>query len=383
MVATARGPVSSGRRLALWGIAALVGCGETALEEEWAWELPLGQPEPVVPDDNPMSATKVELGRHLFYDRRLSGNGTQSCASCHEQGRGFADGKATPEGSTGDPVPRNAMGLTNVAYRPTLAWANPLLTRLEDHALVPLFGEFPVELGLTGVEDEVLHRLRDDPVYDDLFARAFDERDEPVAIATVVSALAAFQRTMLSYDSPYDRWAAGEADAMSEAAVRGAALFFSERAECYHCHGGFDLTNSTRTLDTPEGVPAFHNTGLYDVDGEGGYPHPNVGLVEFTQLAADMGRFRVPTLRNVEVTGPYMHDGSIGSLREVVEHYVRGGTESLAGPHPGDGADNPFKDPLIRPLLLDDSEIDDLVAFLTALTDATFLEDPRFADPWE
>lgn len=356
-------------------LAVLVGaCAEDASAQTWAWAVPEGQPPPFVPEDNAMSAAKVELGRHLFYDPRLSANGSQSCSSCHEQARGFADAETTPEGSTGDPVPRNSMGLTNVAYRSSFGWANPALVRLEEHALVPLFGEFPVELGVTGVEDAVLERLAADPAYVAMFDDAFSGR---VDIPAVVSALAAFQRTLLSYDSPYDRWVAGDDSALSPAAQRGFALFFSERAECYHCHGGFDFTNATRTADAA-GVPAFHNTGLYDVDGQGSYPPPNVGLVEFTGRNADRGRFRVPTLRNVAVSAPYMHDGSLATLDDVVRHYVRAGTERDSG----DGAGNPFKDPLIRPLDLDDADLADLVAFLEALTDESFLHDPRLADPW-
>ena len=341
------------------------GCQPDAGGESWTWTLPDGQPAPLVPEDNPMAANTVELGRHLFYDPRLSGNGTQSCASCHEQARAFSDGLATPRGSTGESVPRNAMGLTNVAYRPHFGWSNPALTRLEDHALVPLFGEFPVELGLTGVEDVVFERLAAEPRY----AALFD--GEPISVQSIVSALAAFQRTLLSYDSPYDRWLAGDDTAMSDVASRGHDLFFSERTECYHCHGGFDFTNAVRSTQNPEGVPAFHNTGLYDVDGRGAYPPPNVGLIEFTGEPQDMGRFRVPTLRNVAVTAPFMHDGSIETLRGVIAHYAEGGR-----------AHGSLTDALMRPLQLDDRDIDDLVAFLDALTDPEFLSDPALADPW-
>ncbi len=363
------------RRLLLGlGLVLVCGCSETSVEP-WVWALPEGQPHPAVPDDNPMSAAKVELGRHLFYDERLSGNGTQACGTCHEQALAFADGRALPEGSLGDEVPKNSMGLTNVAYRSSLGWANPALVRLEDHALVPLFGEFPVELGVTGFEDVVLGRLESDPTYQRLFDEAFGGTFD---VSSIVSALAAFQRTLLSYDSPYDRWVAGDDGALSEAAKRGASLFFSEKAECYHCHGGFDFTNATRTADMEVGTPAFHNTGLYDVDGQGNYPPPNVGLVEFTGEAADRGRFRVPTLRNVAVSGPYMHDGALQTLEDVLQHYVRGGTQTQSG----DGAENPYKDALIRPLDLNADEVADLVAFLESLTDSAFLEDPRLADPW-
>lgn len=361
-------------RALLLGAVLLGGCAEDSVEA-WVWELPEGQPAPHVPGDNPMSAAKVELGRHLFYDPRLSANGTQSCSTCHEQARGFADGDVTPEGSTGEAVPRNSMGLTNVAYRSSFGWSNPALLRLEDHALVPLFAEFPIELGLTGAEDEVLARLGEEPIYVELFGEAFGGR---IDVPGIVSALAAFQRTLISYDSPYDRWIAGEDDALSASAQRGFDLFFSERAECYHCHGGFDFSNATRTADMTVGVPAFHNTGLYDVDGEGSYPVPNVGLVEFTGLDADRGRFRVPTLRNVAVSAPYMHDGSLATLEDVLQHYIRGGTLRESG----DGAENPHKDGLIRPLSLDEGDVADLIAFLEALTDEAFLQDPRLSDPW-
>lgn len=270
------------------------------------------------------------------------------------------------------------MTLTNVAYRTTLAWSNPALVDLESHALVPLFGEFPVELGLTGFEAEVFARLEADPVYPMLFADA----GLPITTGAVVSALASFQRTLLSYESRYDRWVAGDTDALSQSEQRGAELFFSEAGECYHCHGGFDFTNDVRTADLPAGTSAFANTGLYNVEGTGRYPAPNVGLVEFTGIAQDTGRFRVPTLRNVAVTGPYMHDGSVETLEGVVRHYVRGGSLHEHGPRAGDGAENQYKDSLIRPLELDDSDVADLVAFLGTLTDERFLEDPRHSDPW-
>src|SRR5690606_26640505 len=136
------------------------------------------------------------------------------------------------------------------------------------------------------------------------------------------------------------------------------------RAECYHCHGGVDFTNATRTVDHPAGVRAFHNNGLYNLDGDGAYPPENTGLYEFTQESDHMGRFRVPTLRNVAVTAPYMHDGSIARLSDVVAHYVAGGRSIAEGPLAGDGRASPLKDPLVFPLELTDEEQAALVAFL-------------------
>ncbi|MCK8503835.1 MULTISPECIES: methanobactin export MATE transporter MbnM [Myxococcus] len=349
----------------------------------YAWSLPAGFPEPFVPEDNPMSVEKVELGRHLFHDTRLSGNGTMSCASCHEQARAFSDGKATPTGSTGDHVARNSPGLANVAYLGTYTWANPLLETLESQALVPLFNEFPTELGLTPKLEEALERLRADAKYPELFRAAFPDAEEPVSQGSIVKALASFQRTLLSGNSPYDRYLQGDNAALSRSARRGMELFFGERAECYHCHSGRHLSNSFRAKDTKPQVAQFFNTGLYDLDGKGAYPPDNPGLFEFTHDALDHGRFRVPQLRNVELTAPYMHDGSIPTLEAVIEHYTSGGRNVTEGPLAGDGRNNPNKDPLVRPFELSDEEKQDLIAFLKSLTDTDFTTDPRFSNPWK
>ncbi len=363
---------------------ALIGCGDddAAPVEAWDWAVPAGLPAPVVPEQNPMSREKVRLGRLLFYDTRLSVDGDMSCASCHEQARGFSDGLALPSGTTGDIVPRNAMALTNVAYRASYGWANPVLVTLEDQALVPLLGEFPIELGVSGNEREVLDRLASEATYRELFGAAFPDQPSPVTLENVAASIACFERTLLSYDSPYDRWSSGDEQAMTDAAKRGHDLFFSERAECYHCHGSTDFSNSFRSTAWPDGVHAFHNTGLYNLGHDGAYPAPNVGLIEFTGKAKDMGRFRVPSLRNVAVTAPFMHDGSIATLEEVMAHYAEGGRTIAEGAHAGVGSNNPHLDPLLVPLPLTVAEQTDIIAFLKSLTDEAFLSNPAHGDPW-
>jgi cytochrome c peroxidase len=356
--------------LTLLGVLILAaGCGPEQPRYDWA--LPAGFPEPAVPDDNPMTAGKVELGRHLFHDLRLSGNGTQACASCHLQSLAFSDGRTRPEGSTGHRIARNSPGLANVAWFSTYTWASPVLTTLESQALVPLFGEAPVELGLTHALPEVLGRLRAEPRYRELFAQAFPERDDPIHQDAIVQALASFQRTLISGASPYDRWVLGDSAALGEAAQRGHQLFLSERGECYHCHAGPTFSTSFRAKGSRQAALDFHNTGLHDVDGEGAYPPENTGLFEFTQQPEDMGRFRVPSLRNVALTAPYMHDGSIATLREVVDHYASPTARSR------------LTSPLVRPVDFTEQEREDLVAFLESLTDEAFTRDPRFASPWE
>ncbi len=351
----------------------------------WVWDLPEGFPPPVVPVDNPMTVEKVELGRHLFYDPQLSGNGTQSCADCHHQDKAFTDALAVSEGSTGEFGTRSSMALGNVAYHTTLTWANPVLVRLEEQILVPVFGEFPVELGVAGSEDEVLQRFVDDPLYAPLFADAFPEvgDDELVTWDQVIDSLACFVRSMVSWNTPYDDLAYRGELALNPAEIRGMDLFFSERLECHHCHGGPLFSGSFVTSNSAHIEQPFFNTGLYDIDGEGSYPPDNVGLFGFTGEAGDMGAFRPPSLRNVGLTAPYMHDGSIETLEEVVEAYARGGRLVSDGPYAGDGRDNPYKSPFVAGFEITEAEKADLVAFLRgALTDPVLLENPQWSDPF-
>jgi len=362
-----------------FAILLLAACSDPTSYE---WDLPPGFPEPRVPGDNPMNDFKVELGRHLFYDERLSGNQTQSCASCHLQSLAFTDGGAISLGSTGEPTPRGSMSLANVAYSATLTWANPTLRHLEDQALIPLFGEEPVELGLSGREAELLERIRAVPQYQELFPLAFPEERDPFSVGNVAKALGAFQRTILSGASAYDRYLQGDEAAISEEAKRGADLFFEEELECFHCHGGFNFSSSVDHAQNVFDQASFQNNGLYDVDGRGAYPPSNTGLYEFTTDRGDMGKFKPPTLRNIALTAPYMHDGSIEDLDAIVEHYAAGGRDVTEGPNIGDGRENPNKSIFVNGFPLDDARRAEILAFLESLTDTDFLVDERFSDPW-
>src|SRR5262245_4222830 len=207
-------------------------------QSAYEWSLPNGFPPPPVPTDNPMSAAKVDLGRHLFYDSRLSGNGKQSCATCHEQARAFTDGRARSVGSTGEAHRRGSMSLVNIAYVQALTWANPTLTRLEDQALVPMYGDHPIELGLDR-SDTWIGRLKAEPIYQRLFAEAFTGEAQAFTRDNLVKALATFERTIVSARSPYDRYHFDRDDtAISDAAKRGEVLFHSRSLSCFMCHGG-------------------------------------------------------------------------------------------------------------------------------------------------
>jgi len=164
-------------------------------------------------------------------------------------------------------------------------------------------------------------------------------------------------------------------------ALLGMELFFSERLECFHCHGGFNFTDSTTHASANVDRVGYHNTGLYNIDGAGAYPPDNTGLHDMTGKRRDMGRFKAPALRNIAVTAPYMHDGSVLTLEDAISHYERGGRLLVEGAYPGDGRRNPFKSEFIRGFELSDDERVSLLAFLDALTDQAVLTDARFSDP--
>ena len=305
-------------------------------------------PVPVIPEDNPQSAAKIELGRRLFYDTRLSATGDYSCASCHMPARAFTDGRPVGIGATGEPHTRNVPSLANVVYRPVLTWADPKLRRLEDQLLVPLLGAHPVELG--GQEDKILKVVGEDAIYRGLFAESFAGE---ITLVTLAKAIAAFERTLISFDSSWDRYRGGDENAISPEAKRGEAIFFSERTQCFRCHPAPHFTDSYKASDLPFEEIGFHDIG-FDV--------------------TDTIRVRAPSLRNVAVTGPYMHDGSVASLSDAIDLYAAGGR--------GTARDRPSKSTYVRGFVLSDIEKSELIAFLDSLTDTGFLNDRRFSDPF-
>jgi len=381
-----RGPVSSvlGASVAAMLLAMSPGAfgAEPGSSGDYQWNLPRGFPKPYVPADNPMSEAKVELGRYLFYDTRMSVNGKQSCASCHKQELAFTDGRAVGLGTTGESHSRSAMSLVNVAWNGSLTWSKPEMKSLEKQALVPMFGDHPIELGMRD-DGGFLGVVQSDATYRPLFERAFPDSGDRFTTGSVTKALASFERSIVSARSPYDRYHYGGDDqAISESAKRGEILFFNQHLSCFRCHGGFNFTDSTVSERNAGRSIEFHNTGLYNARGSLSYPAPNVGIFEFTKMPADVGKFKAPTLRNIAVTAPYMHDGSIATLEGVLDHYSAGGRTIASGPLAGTGHDNPNKDPLVGGFTITPEDRVDLIAFLESLTDEMVLHDPRFANPW-
>jgi cytochrome c peroxidase len=347
------------------------------------WHLPPGFRPPPVPADNPMSDAKVQLGRRLFYDQRMSINGKGSCSTCHLQQYGFSDQKMVAVGVTGEKHVRRAMSLANVAYFTALNWANRKVKSLEEQARTPLFGQHPVELGLPEGGVPFLKIVADDAVYRGLLHEAFPGDRGPYTFDHLTKAIASFERTLISGRSPYDRYRyQGEEAAISESAKRGEDLFFHAPLKCFRCHQGFTFGGSTVFQTIPDPNPEYLNTGLYNLSGKFSYPADNLGLYEFTNDPEDVGKFNPPSLRNVALRAPYMHDGSIATLDGVLDHYSVGGRTIANGPLAGDGSKNPNKVSWLNGFTLTAEQRKELIAFLESLTDEEFVHDPRFGDPW-
>ncbi len=287
-----------------------------------------------VPADNPLRPDAVALGRRLFLDRQLSGDGSVACATCHDPARAFAGARKVAVGVGGRTGRRNAPSLVNRGYGRSYFWDGRAAT-LEAQVLEPIVN--PLELG--GSIPAVVSRLTGEATYAAAFHVAFGRAPN---VADLARALASYVRTIVSGDSPFDDALAGASRAMPSSARRGMALFMG-RAECWLCHGGPTLTDER-----------FHNTGIAWDSSAGRFIDD--GRFGVTGRAEDRGAFKTPGLREVARTAPYMHDGSVATLEEVVAHYNRGGRP------------NPNLDRRLRPLGLTDGDLGDLVAFLGALT---------------
>ena len=332
--------------------------------------VPLGLPEVPVPADNPQNPGKVTLGRKLFNDKRFSADGTINCATCHSAEKAFTDGLKVSKGFKGQKGTRNAPTVINAAYYTTQFWDGRAAS-LEEQSKGPFIN--PVEHGLKNF-DPILETIRGDSQYTALFKKTFGTEPKDITIDHVAKAIAAFERTVISGNSPFDRYLYGkESDAMSEAAIRGLAVF-RLKGRCVDCHTigqtsaiftdnkfhnigvGFSSI-ADNLMDIVDAYRKKHESGEeLDVDILTSANISELGRFAVTLDPSDLGRFKTPSLRNVAVTGPYMHDGSMDSLEEVVEFYNEG------------GEDNPMLDGGIRPLRLTEQEKSDLVEFMKALT---------------
>lgn len=340
--------------------------GETGTSA-YVWQLPPGFPVPQVPADNPLSDAKVALGCRLFFDTQLSVTGTYSCASCHRPELAFTDGRARAVGATGDAVRRGAMTLTNVVYNAAYTWASDTMVSLEAQMQQPLFSTHPLEMGLSDRDDAWLAALARD--YANEFQQSFPAEPMPVTAGNVIKAIAAFERTLISGRSAFDRYVFdGDHAALSPAAKRGMSVFFAKRAGCADCHFGVNFAGTQTPRGQRNPIALFANTAVYDAAGKPEEPLYDAGLIEISHQVQDRGKFRVPTLRNIAITAPYMHDGSLATLEDVIDHYTQGGRQASRGTNVA-----------IQPIALTAAEKQELVAFLSSLTDAQFVE--RYSQP--
>ena len=293
--------------------------------------VPFGLQPIAWPADNPYTPEKAELGRLLYFDPRLSADGSVSCASCHAPNYAFTDALPVSTGIGRQKGLRNAPTIINGAYNTVQFWDGRAAT-LEDQAVIPLAN--PIEMGSS--REAVVKTLKSIPGYQVLFAKAFGGGD--LTIDQVAKAIATFERTVLSGNSPYDRYQAGNKKAMTPPQVRGLKVF--QKAKCDKCHKDSIFSDN-----------AFHNLGA-GIDK----PDPDLGRFAITRDPKDWGAFKTPTLRDIAETPPYLHDGSLKTLREVVDFYDKGGTLNK----------NLDKD--IKPLKLTSEQRSDLVEFLRALT---------------
>jgi cytochrome c peroxidase len=314
--------------------------GSCVYSTPYTIETPYGFPDMIMPFNNPMTVEGIALGEKLFHDKILSGDGMQACASCHLQSAAFSDTNQFSEGINGLFGDRNASTIINAGWNNSNFW-DGRVTSLEEQAHDPVVNPIEMNDNWPNVEN----KLNADDEYPTLFKNAFNI--DYIDSNHVVMAIAQFERTLISVNSKFDKYLRGETQ-LTASELGGYAIFNSEQGDCFHCHG------TQMFMDND-----FHNNGL---DEE---PFSDLGLGKVTNIVSDNGKFKVPTLRNIEFSAPYMHDGRFSNLEEVIEHYNSGGKYSST------------IDPLMKKLgvglQLTNQQKQDLVAFLKTLTDENFL----------
>lgn len=355
--------------IALFVFAIIVACNseedppkEPVVQDETPFALSYGNlPTPDLPTDNPLTVQGVELGRMLFYEKMLSADSSQSCASCHQQVDGFSDKRKFSIGVEMLPGRRQAMPIFNMAWHSNEFFWDGRATLLRDQSLLPI--EDPLEMNET--LPNVIAKLSDTEAYRDQFMRAFGS--EEINAEKMSLAMEQFMLSIVSFNSKYDKYLAGELE-LTESEERGRVLFETEYnpffpefsgADCAHCHGGANFENDQ-----------YMNNGL---DSDANFT--DLGREEVTQLPADRAKFKVPSLRNIAVTAPYMHDGRFQTLEEVIDHYNEGIQESST-------ADVTVLNTRDTGLFLTEQDKEDLINFLKTLTDETFLNEPAYQSPF-
>jgi cytochrome c peroxidase len=315
---------------------------------------------------------EIEVGHLLFFDTRLSINNTTSCATCHIPKFAFADSLTTPKGAFGDIVKRNTPTLINLADNKLFNWAHPTITSLQQQSTIPLFGKNPVEMGMDSSNNEQLKFILSDKKYQSILQSSTPK----INWAFVQDAIAAYVKTFKFYNSKYDKFLAKKAQ-LTSLEKTGMNFFFNDANKCIRCHGGKDFD----APQNPDMYP-YQNIGLYNVGENHYYGNNDNGAYDVNNDTTDIGRFKIPSLRNIAITAPYFHDGTAKNLKAVIEHYNNGGRNTTEGKNKGDGREHPNKHPMIGAIEITPQETKALIAFLKTLTDTSYLKNKLYKNPF-
>ncbi len=319
----------------------------------------------------------TNLGRYLFFDRRLSINNTRSCGTCHNPQFAFTDGYKRSLGAFADVHQRNTQPLFNLSYLKYFTAGDSTLHNPLQQMNNPLFNIHPVEMGVKGNEEIILKRIKEDSDYQKLFSETGIE----INWTNIKLAINDFMFSLQSNNSNYDKYVKGDTNVLNKSEKTGMQLFFSAELKCASCHGGFNF--STPSITNEVGDTLFYfNTGLYNIDGKGGYPAYDEGLYQLTKSKTDMGKFRVPTLRNLAHTAPYLHDGSAASLMEIINIYANGGRKINEGIYKGDGNLSPHKHHFVKGFSITEIDKMHLNNFLLSLSDSSFIQNKNYQNPF-
>jgi len=326
-----------------------------------------------------MPSHLATLGRYLFFENQISLNHSKSCGSCHAPEFAFTDGYRRSVSSLGENLKHNAPSLLNTQSYHYFEWANPLAKTFREQMQRPLYGKHPIELGLDLHFDEVKKYLEQDAKYQTLWCEAFQSDTCSISMQRIEIALVAYLQTLVSTQSKYDKFIQGDTTLFSSAEKHGLTLFRSDALSCSKCHlePSFTLATSNKNQDE-----IFVNIGLYDYSKFVSDSSQDVGIYESTQQLQDLGKFKIPSLRNCGLTAPYMHDGSVASLSDVLDIYKNGGRMPALSNSTNHSQTNSTKHPLIHGFELSAYDKQSLLAFLHTLTDTSYLSQEHFLNPF-
>lgn len=322
---------------------------------------------------------QINLGHFLFFEKKLSVNRSKSCASCHSPQFAFTDGYRRSVSALGENLLHNAPSLINLTGSSYFDWDNPGVQSLETQIKRPLYNKHPLEMGCNFSDAGLQKLFQGDSLYYALFRLAYPDSDTTFTAGHIEDCIIAYLKTLNFSNSRYDQYLAGEQSALTEDELNGLQLFSSDRLKCSRCHRppAFTLSHFTNNPDS-----VYVNIGLYNLAALNTYPPADPGIRKKTLRSADDGKFKIPSLRNVMLTAPYMHDGSVETIEEVINIYARGGRKLDYGEYHGDGFTHKNKHPFVQGFTLSSKEKNELICFLASLTDTSYLANPQFTEPF-